>query len=296
MSNHKLEYLKNLKPQHQFFIGIDSDGCAFDSMEIKHKECFIPPFIKYFDLQPISKFAREAAEFTNLYSKSRGANRFLAYLEALELLANRKEVISRNFIVKGIAELKSFVKSGNNIDNSGLQKFIENNPQNAQLKKILDWSLTVNKNVKDIVHNVAPFPLVSKSLEKARETADVLVVSSTPEEALNHEWKEANISQFVSIIAGQETGTKKDVLNAATKDKYKPNNILMIGDAPGDFQAAQANAALFYPINPGFETESWERFYDEAFGKFIEGSFVGDYQKKLLREFDSLLPDKPNWK
>jgi len=47
--------LKDLKPQHEFFIGIDSDGCAFDTMEIKHKECFCPQTIKHWHLQPVSK-------------------------------------------------------------------------------------------------------------------------------------------------------------------------------------------------------------------------------------------------
>ena len=32
--------LIELQPRYEFFIGIDSDGCAFDTMEIKHKECF----------------------------------------------------------------------------------------------------------------------------------------------------------------------------------------------------------------------------------------------------------------
>src|SRR5690606_18238150 len=81
--------LDNFQKQHDFLIGIDSDGCAFDSMEIKHKECFIPNFIKHMGLQPISKYAREACEFTNLYSKTRGANRFPAYLRALDLLEDR---------------------------------------------------------------------------------------------------------------------------------------------------------------------------------------------------------------
>jgi len=69
------EPLAALQPKHDAFIGIDSDGCAFDSMEIKHKECFIPNIIKHWDLQPVSKYAREAAEFVNLYSKWRGINR-----------------------------------------------------------------------------------------------------------------------------------------------------------------------------------------------------------------------------
>ena len=30
--------LHDFRPTREFFIGIDSDGCAFDTMEIKHKE------------------------------------------------------------------------------------------------------------------------------------------------------------------------------------------------------------------------------------------------------------------
>ena len=70
------QVLRDFKPSKEFFIGIDSDGCIFDSMEIKHKECFAPMFIKNFHLQPVSKYAREVWEFVNLYSKDRGANRF----------------------------------------------------------------------------------------------------------------------------------------------------------------------------------------------------------------------------
>jgi hypothetical protein len=67
--------LEEFKPAKGFFIGIDSDGCVFDTMEIKHKECFAPMFIKHFGLQAASKYAREVWEFVNLYSKSRGVSR-----------------------------------------------------------------------------------------------------------------------------------------------------------------------------------------------------------------------------
>jgi hypothetical protein len=74
-----------IEKKHDFLVGIDSDGCAFDTMEVKHKECFIPNIINYYNLAGVSKYAREAAEFVNLYSKSRGINRFPALIEALEL-------------------------------------------------------------------------------------------------------------------------------------------------------------------------------------------------------------------
>jgi hypothetical protein len=57
---------EDLEPRHEFFIGIDSDGCAFDTMEIKHSEGFIPNIIKHWGLQPVSKGAREAAEVDKL--------------------------------------------------------------------------------------------------------------------------------------------------------------------------------------------------------------------------------------
>ena len=80
---------------HDFFIGIDSDGCAFDTMEVKHKECFIPNIIKFYRLAAISKYAREAAEFINLYSNWRGINRFPGLVLTIDLLAERAEVLRR---------------------------------------------------------------------------------------------------------------------------------------------------------------------------------------------------------
>ena len=58
------------------------------------------------------------------------------------------------------------------------------------------------------------------------------------------------------------------------------HHTLMIGDAPGDYAAAKANDALFYPINPGCEDASWKRFLDEGIERFFKGTFAGEYQQK----------------
>ncbi|MGB4388254.1 MAG: hypothetical protein WBI89_03510, partial [Caldicoprobacterales bacterium] len=97
--------LKTLEKSHDFLIGIDSDGCVFDTMEVKHKECFIPNIINEWDLQAISKYAREAAEFVNLYSVSRGINRFPALVKVFDLLADRPEVKKRNFKLPNLDSL-----------------------------------------------------------------------------------------------------------------------------------------------------------------------------------------------
>ncbi|MDT7723259.1 MAG: hypothetical protein QOE94_4270, partial [Mycobacterium sp.] len=45
---------------------------------------------------------------------------------------------------------------------------------------------------------------------------------------------------------------------------YAKNKVLMIGDAPGDLKAAKGAGTLFFPINPGHEEASWERFFKEG--------------------------------
>src|SRR5438876_12428868 len=101
--------LSELQPSKEFFIGIDSDGCVFDSMEIKHKECFAPMFIKHFRLQAVSRYAREVWEFVNLYSKTRGANRFPALVRALNLLRERPQVSARKVQVADTKALEEWI-------------------------------------------------------------------------------------------------------------------------------------------------------------------------------------------
>ena len=287
--------LKDLKPQHAFFVGIDSDGCAFDTMEIKHKECFIPNIIAYWNLQPVSKYAREAAEFVNLYSKWRGVNRWPALVMVFDLLMERAEVQKRRAAIPQAPKVREFIGSGLPLGNPGLKEFIGRN-DHPELRQALAWSEAVNKDIEWMVHGVPPFPYVRESLQKLVPLADMLVVSATPGEALEREWQEHDIAQFARDIAGQEMGTKKEHLAYAAKGKYAADRILMIGDALGDLQAARANNALFFPINPGHEDESWERFYKEAMGRFLANDYAGAYEARLIAEFDKLLPETPPWK
>jgi phosphoglycolate phosphatase-like HAD superfamily hydrolase len=184
------------------------------------------------------------------------------------------------------------------LSNDGLKKAIAEakDPQvKKELEQALDWSKKVNQAVTDIVKGIPPFPFVRESLEKIRPLADVIVVSATPGEALIREWEEHDIAKYTDVIAGQEMGTKAQHLEYATKSRYEKDRILMIGDAPGDMKAARANNALFYPVVPGKETESWKRFYEEAFDRFIKGKYAGGYEQKLAAEFEASLPEKPAW-
>lgn len=366
--------LSDFTPEREFFIGIDSDGCVFDSMEIKHKECFCPAFINHFGLQPVSKYAREVWEFVNLYGKSRGVNRFKAVLQSLELLADRPEVRERGVSVPQLPKLREWVERESKLGNPALEAEVQRTGD-EELKRVLAWSHDVNAAVEKIVRNVPPFPYVREFLDAVADRADALVVSQTPGEALAREWAEHTLADKVKLIAGQELGTKSEHLQAtagsaggagnqaAARDqaaaagggagsagaaagqpgpgdsaggasggssgaggqpgpggtggpggasgrsaggtgpqdqpgapRYAPNHVLMIGDAPGDNKAADSVGALFYPILPGNEEQSWKRLYEESLDRFFAGTYHGAYQQKLLEEFDAALPDSPPWK
>jgi len=292
--------LKDFKPKHKFFVGIDSDGCAFDTMGIKQRECFCPWMIGYFGLQPVAQAARECKDFADLFSKTRGANRHKTAKRIIaDLLPNHPMTKARGFKVPQYPHYFAWVDDPKSLlSNDGLKQAIEKarSPEaRAELELALAWSKKVNEAIGEIVKDMPPFPYVRESLEKIQPLADVIVVSATPGEALIREWQEHDIAGYVEIIAGQEMGTKAQHLEYAAKGRYEKDHVLMVGDAPGDMKAARANNALFYPINPGDEVESWKRFHDEAFDRFIKGRYAGQYEAKLIAQFDACLPEKPPW-
>ena len=290
--------LRDFKPSKEFFVGIDSDGCVFNSMEVKHNDSFSVNLIKYFGLQALSRQVHQAWDFVNLYSQTRGVNRFKAIPLVLDQMRDMPRVKKSGARLPELTYLRQWIKSETQLGNPKLKEKIAgaSGPEKAELEQVLEWSKAVNKTVHDIVHNLPPFPKVRECLAKLRERADILVVSATPQEALDREWAEHSIDKYVAFIAGQEMGSKTEHLTLAAKGKYPSENILMVGDAPGDFKAARDVSALFYPVNPGDEEASWERFHDEAIDKFFGKQYGGAYESKLLTEFDRLLPKDPPWK
>ncbi|MHC4562374.1 MAG: HAD family hydrolase [Planctomycetota bacterium] len=294
MSDH-IETLKALAKKKDFFVGIDSDGCAFDTMEIKHKECFIPNIINHWDLQGVSRFARDAAEFVNLYSQWRGINRFPALTMAFDLLSEHPAAMERGYVAPQVDALREWIEAETRLGNPALEAKVAET-SDPVLTKALTWSKAVNETVGQIVRNVPPFPHVRESLERLFDVADIMVVSATPNEALEREWAEHDIAKFTRLICGQEMGNKKEHLQYGAGGKYDVDKVLMVGDAPGDMKAAKANDMLFYPVIPGEESQSWQRFAEEAAGKFLAGEYAGDYEQALIDEFMSHLPATPPWK
>ena len=277
--------------KRNFLVCIDSDGCAFDTMEIKHKECFCPATIYKWELQAVSSLAREAWEFVNLYSKTRGCSRFHAIIRVLDLLRERDEVRERGFKMPEYGQFRRWVETAPILNNEALSK----RSDEAELVRALDWSYEMNRNVAKMVYGIPPFPFVRESLEKLSEFADIVIVSATPREALVKEWREHGLDQFVTFLGAQEDGSKKEII-AAVKDFYHADHAIMIGDAPGDWKAAADNSILFFPIRPLDEINSWKAFYLQGIDDFYCQRYSGAAQEEQLVRFDRCLASVPPWK
>lgn len=286
--------LVNFKPSHEFFIGIDSDGCVFDTMEVKQKEFFIPNALKCFDLYPVEKELTETWEFVNLYSVYRGGNRFTSIIKVFGLLQERLGN-SKRIKLPDISSLKEWVEKETKLSNDNLLSYFRSN-YDPDLEKVVNWTFAVNNDITNRLKSIPPFPHAKSLIEKMSSIADLIIVSQTPLEALEREWEENGMRKYVKIIAGQEHGTKTEHIALAAKNKYPDTKILMAGDARGDLNAAKNNGILFYPVIPGMEDKSWENLTNEGFERFISGTFSGKYEDDLLIAFNNSLPETPPWK
>ncbi|HTZ20394.1 MAG TPA: hypothetical protein VMC06_05890 [Opitutaceae bacterium] len=287
------QQLRDFVPTKEFFIGIDSDGCVFDTMGIKHRRCFGPMFIEVFGLEAVAGPACEVWEFVNLRSRTRGANRFQALLRAFQLLREHPAVRALGATVPEATALAGWVARESRLGNATLKMEIDRG--NEALAPVLAWSEAVNRAVECTVARVPPFPGVREALKAMSARADVVVVAQAPVATLVREWEEHDLRRYVRLLAGQELGSKADHLRLATGGKYLPEHVLMIGDALGDLQAARAGHALFYPIMPGREPAAWADWRDNMLDRFLAGTYAGPEQGRLIAEFEASLPEYPSW-
>jgi phosphoglycolate phosphatase-like HAD superfamily hydrolase len=278
------------KRKKEFLVAVDSDGSVFPTMDIKQKECIHPAIMDQWNLWSIEKEVRMVAERVNLYSVHRGTNRFLALKMVFDCLRDMPEVREKNAAVRSTGDLDGFLKSGLPAGNEALAGYAVTHPE---LNDVLDWSRSVNERIVVRCKMIPPFPLVRESLEKLQAAADLVVVSATPTETLNAEWRESGLDRLVVSIVGQEFGSKKEQLQVFCRGGYRDDRVLMVGDALGDLEAIKAFNGLFFPINPGRESVSWKRFSDESGDRFLSGTYAGAYESSLIKEFETILT--PKW-
>ncbi len=268
--------------EKKFYIGIDSDGAVFDSMTARHELSFIPAIFDVWVFGPNRNRIIELEKKINLFSKSRGINRFSGLLMLFDKLQEEK------LSPYDHSSLRDFCESGKSMSNKALEEFIEDNPDDF-LNEVLEWSRISDLLFEKETLTLMPFRSVRPALKKAYEKADISVVSSSSTEGLHADWQKYSLFDYVTYVLGKDSGSKQQQLKDAAFGKYESEKILIIGDAISDMEVAKSIGALFYPIIPGREENCWRRLEEKALDAFFEGRYKGDYEDRLITEFLEVL-------
>ena len=272
--------LKSYKKSKDFLVCIDSDGCAIDSMNIKHINCFGPEMIGEWSLHEWKVEILKRWNDINLFSLTRGINRFKGLLMALS------EIDKKYVTVEDLASFANWVETTKELSNNSLARAIESNPESVCLKKALSWSNRANESIKKLPEEeVVPFEMVKEALVFAHKDADIVVVSSANLGAIMDEWERHELLPHVDLVLAQDAGTKAYCIAELLKKGYDRDKVIMCGDAPGDMEAAERNGVFYYPIKVNLEKESWMEFIDIGFNKLLDGCYFGEYQSLKKDEF-----------
>ena len=273
--------LVGFEKHKDFLVCVDSDGCAMDTMDVKHEKAFCPQLIRVFGLEQYADFITPYWMEVNLFSATRGVNRFKGMLMTFEALKEKGVEIPH------LAEIAQWVNNARELSNPNLENEIA--AGNIALKPVLEWSLAVNKTIRELPQDDKPFKGVKEGLAAVHLVADTAVVSSANAGAIQSEWNRHGLAQYMNVMLGQEVGSKAACIHAMAEGRYDKDKVLMVGDALGDLDAAQKNGVLFYPILVGREEESWKRLAEEAIHKLLHGIYRGAYQEQLIKEQRSIL-------
>lgn len=285
----------DFEKKSEFMICIDSDGCAMDTMEVKHRECFGPQWIKTYGLDAYKDECMELWLSMNLYSITRGVNRFKGL--AMALLEVEKRGIAH---IEGLKEFASWTKEAGELSNPSLTAALQEGQNKGRTKgeeafcfdcmeRALLWSIRTNRAINELPADDAPFPNVKWTMDEMCRTADLTAVSSANGEAVQAEWSKHHLAEDCRMLLTQEAGSKAYCIGELLKMGYDADKVLMVGDAPGDRDAAAKNGVRFYPILVGKEGNSWSRLLDEAYPRFLAGEFDEVYQQKLIADFENNL-------
>lgn len=258
--------------KEEYVFCVDSDGCAMDTMTYKHQLFFGPLAADVFNVEAREIFLKEWDKI-NLYSKTRGVNRYVGLVMGLEFAK-----------ISGIENLQNWVDTTDSLSNASLEKAIAENPSD-DLKKALDWSNKVNRSIKNYEGDALAFSGAVEGLDALHELGKVFVVSSANKEAVEEEWNDQGLMAHIDDLYCQDRGKKEDVIAGLIEEGYAVDKIMMIGDSPGDLSAAEQNGVAFYPILVGDEANSWKALANSVGKAFAEGNFTEEDQKQAVAQF-----------
>jgi phosphoglycolate phosphatase-like HAD superfamily hydrolase len=277
--------------RRDFLVGVDSDGCVFDTMVVKQHQHFHPLILSHWGLEPLRKEVCTMADYINLRSPLRGSNRFVALYKTFELVMQTRAFNASGIELPWVEPLGRWIALEPKLTHDQLEKAIESEPE---LRSVLEWSIAVNRDISENMQPIPSFDGVGEALAVLRERADLVVVSLSPHHALQQEWGGAGFDRLVDRIAGLDLGSKPHQLELAIEQGgYELDRVLLMGDSPGDLKAARECGVCFFPTLPGKESESWRQFVEEEFERFLQGVYRGEVEQAHIADFENLLQDSP---
>lgn len=271
--------LSSYKKNKDYLLCVDSDGCVMDTMDIKHIRCFGPCLVKEWELFDHEEEILKRWDDINLYTMTRGINRF----KGLDIML--REIHEKYCPIEDIASYSQWMKETKAFSSECLREAWEANKSSC-LKKALSWSDMVNRSIAALPEgDMLPFLGAREALEYAKSFCDIAIVSSANKDALFSEWTRHDLLDHVDILLAQDSGTKSSCIKALLEKGYRRENVLMIGDAPGDMEAADRNQVHFFPVSVGKESLCWEEFLEALTQKENFESFTPEYLEKLRADF-----------
>ena len=270
--------------KHDYLVCVDSDGCVMDTMNCKHFHCFGPCMVTEWGLEQWKDAILERWNVINLFSMTRGINRFKGLAMALGEIDKQYKPIT------GIAALQHWADTAPALSNDAVAKAAaEATDPEARLvfEKALSWSKAVNAAIVKLDESLkVPYNGAKEGLAAAHQFADVAMVSSANRDAVEEEWGKFGLLEHTDIVLAQDIGSKAACIKEMMKFGYDPEKVVMIGDAPGDCDAAEKNGVHYYPILVNHEKESWDEAIAVAFGKLQSGTYApygSDKKQEFLR-------------
>ena len=268
--------------KHDYLVCVDSDGCVMDTMNCKHFHCFGPCMVDEWELGEWRDAILERWNVVNLFSMTRGINRFKALAVCLAEIDKQYKPIA------GIEALVHWAETAPALSNDGVAKAAaEASDPDAKLvlSKALSWSKAVNAAIVKLPEELkVPYDGAKEGLAAAHQFADVAMVSSANRDAVEEEWGKFGLLEHTDIVLAQDIGSKAACIKEMLKFGYDPDKVVMVGDAPGDCDAAEKNGVHYYPILVNHEKESWDEAIAVAYGKLQEGRYA-EYGAEMKKKF-----------
>ena len=268
--------------KHDYLVCVDSDGCVMDTMNCKHFNCFGPCMVTEWGLEEWKDAILDRWNVINLFSMTRGINRFKGLAMALGEIDKQYKPIT------GIAALQHWVEVAPALSNDGVAKAAAeaaDPDEKLVFEKALAWSKAVNAAIVELDEALkVPYNGAKEGLAAAHTFADVAMVSSANRDAVEEEWGKFGLLEHTDIVLAQDVGSKAACIKEMLKFGYDINKVVMVGDAPGDCDAAEKNGVHYYPILVNHEKESWDEAIAVAFGKLQSGEYA-EYGTQKKKEF-----------